>query len=96
MNAQTQTQQVSMQDQLRHAEIVQQRYTESLLRLPHVIGVGIGFAREHGIATNEIALIIMVDEKIPVDQLDLERLIPKQLDGVRVDVQPAGGMFMAG
>lgn len=86
----------NLQEQLRRAEAVQQQYSDALLRLPHVIGVGIGFARQHEAQTNQIALIVMVDEKIPQDELERDTLIPKEIEGVRVDVQPAGGMFMAG
>ena len=84
--------------QLQHAAQVQARYAEALLRKPHVVGLGVGYATRHGERTPEVALVVMVDKKLPPDQLDDDARIPAQLDGVRVDVQEMGGFaaFQAG
>lgn len=72
------------------AALVQAKYTDELLQKPHVVGVGLGMAQKDGQPTGEIALVVMVDEKLPAAQLAPEELIPAQLDGVRVDVQTVG------
>lgn len=69
---------------------VQEKYCERLMQLPHVVGVGIGYAKQHGERTSETALIVMVDHKLPENQLSPEQRIPRYLDGVRVDVQEVG------
>ncbi|NWG16063.1 MAG: hypothetical protein HXY41_05450 [Chloroflexi bacterium] len=72
------------------AAMVQAKYTDELLKKPHVVGVGLGLAHKGGQPTDEIAVIVMVDEKVAAEQLSPEDMIPAQLDGVRVDVQMMG------
>ena len=72
------------------AEQAQAKYQDMLLALPHVVGVGVGYATVSGEATSEPALIVMVDSKVPPDGLAPAELIPPHLDGVRVDVQELG------
>lgn len=73
---------------------VQARHGEALLRKAHVKGHGIGFARENGADTDQMALIVFVDEKVDLADLDPDDRIPREMDGVRVDVQ-VQGPFMA-
>ena len=72
------------------ATLVQQKYMEALLKLPHVVGVGIGFVKKDGVQTGEIGLVVMVDQKVSAQEVDPVDQIPKELDGVRVDVQEIG------
>ena len=81
--------------QVQRASEVQARYADDLMRKPHVVGVAVGYASQGGKATPEIGLVVMVDEKLPPDQLDPQDMIPTELDGVRVDVQETG-VFSAG
>ncbi len=81
--------------QVQRASEVQARYADDLMRKPHVVGVAVGYASQGGKATPEIGLVVMVDEKLPPDQLDPQDMIPSELDGVRVDVQETG-VFSAG
>lgn len=71
-------------------EQAQDKYEDMLLRLPHVIGVAIGYATVAGETVPEPALIVMVDTKIEAQGLAHSDLIPHELDGVRVDVQEFG------
>jgi hypothetical protein len=79
-----------MQQQIQRATAAQQKYVDWLMSLPHVVGVGVGFANKDGARTGDVALIVMVDHKVPEAQLAPEAIIPKELDGVRVDVQETG------
>jgi hypothetical protein len=85
----------SLEEQIQRASEVQAKYADILMSKPHVVGVGVGFAQQNGERTPTVALVVMVDEKIPLAQLALDDVIPSQLDGVRVDVQSTGG-FTAG
>jgi hypothetical protein len=58
---------------------------------PHVVGVAVGYTSRHGERTQDIGVIVMVDKKLPQDQLMPEDVIPRELDGVPVDVQETGG-----
>jgi hypothetical protein len=70
---------------------VHARYAERLMQMPHVVGVGVGYATEHGQPTDELSLIVMVDHKLKRDELAAHELLPHTLEGVRVDVQEYGG-----
>ena len=77
-------------EQLRRASEAQQKYTDKLLNYPNVVGVAVGYITRGGERTPEIGLIVMVDQKLPVAQLAPADVIPRELDGVRVDVQETG------
>jgi hypothetical protein len=81
---------MSVDEQTARAMLVQNKYTEALLKLPHVVGVGIGFVTKNGVQTDKIGLVVMVDEKISAQEIDPVDVIPKELDGVPVDVQAIG------
>src|SRR5690242_1771874 len=76
--------------QIEKLSAVQAKYVEELMKYPHVIGVGIGFAKRDGLDTAEPALVVMVDKKMPVAQLAEEDILPNELEGVRIDVQETG------
>ena len=85
----------NLEAEIARATEVQARYADLLLSKAHVVGVGVGFAHKGGAPTREVALVVMVDEKLPAAQLAADDLIPAELDGVRVDVQPTGGFSAA-
>jgi hypothetical protein len=87
-----------LDEQIRRATDVQNKYADILMSKPHVVGVGVGYATQEGEQTPEIAIVVMVDDKLPEAQLALDDLIPSRLDGIRVDVQQTGtfGTFGAG
>lgn len=74
---------------------VQAEHGQSLLVKANVTGVGIGFKRQDGKRTDQMALVVMVKEKVPLDSLAPEDRIPSEIDGIPVDVQEMGGMFLA-
>ena len=77
-----------------HMTDVQARYVDKLMQYPHVVGVALGTAQVDGQPTDEPAIVVLVDEKIPLAQLAPHEVLPSELDGVRVDVQ-ASGVFTA-
>jgi hypothetical protein len=76
--------------QVQRASEVQEKYGDRLMRLPHVVGVGVGFMLVDGERTAEVGLIVMVDTKLPEAELAPGDIVPRELDGVRVDVQETG------
>ena len=72
------------------ATLVQAKYTDMLLAIPHVMGVAIGLQQKNGVYTDEVCLVVMVDKKVPESELDSQSRIPAELDGVPVDVQEIG------
>lgn len=82
--------QEQIQQEVRRASEVQARYADQLMSKAHVVGVAVGYTAQGGETTSDIGVIVMVDQKLPSDELDPEDLIPRELDGVRVDVQETG------
>lgn len=69
---------------------VKARHEAELLRKAHVVGVAVGRAQRNAVSTDQICLIVMVDRKVPLSELQPKDLIPRQLEGVCVDVQEVG------
>ena len=72
---------------------VQVKHMDKLMSYPNVVGIGIGFATDGEKTTNTPAVIVMVTEKLPMAQLAEEDVLPKELDGVTIDVQATGGFL---
>lgn len=69
---------------------IQAKYADELMAKAHVIGIGIGLAKVDGEYTDELALVVLVDEKVPFEALAETDRIPEEIEGVRVDVQATG------
>ena len=62
---------------------VKEEVENDLLKLPGVTGVGIGKKSVGGKETDELAIIVYVEEKKDVIH---ENMIPKQIQGIQTDV----------
>lgn len=76
--------------QLRRIQAVKEKYEKRLLRKRNVVGVGIGRRQRGGQDVDEMVLTVMVRRKEPRSVLRARDVIPSELDGVPVDVQPVG------
>lgn len=56
------------------------RHTSALLTLPNVHGVGTSFRRRGGAVTDEPVIVVYVTQKIPLDALAADAVIPRELD----------------
>jgi len=83
--------QEELNQKVRKASEVQAKYANDLMRKPNVVGVAVGHPVHNGVSSPDVGVIVMVDHKVPPGQLAANDLIPKQLDGVPVDVQETGG-----
>ena len=81
---------MSQDEKTAKATLVQKKYTEMLLKIPHVMGVAVGLQKVNGTYTGDVCVVVMVDKKRPPNELAPQDLIPKELDGVCVDVQEIG------
>ena len=73
-----------------HIRQVKQAYEGQLLRMANVVGVGIGLQLQGGVRTNNPALLVMVRKKLPAELLAQSDLIPREIEGIPVDVQEVG------
>jgi hypothetical protein len=82
--------QPNVNQQVQRVSQVQAKYADMLMSMPHVVGVAVGYISEAGKRTSQIGLVVMVDHKVPASELTPDQVIPRELDGVRVDVQETG------
>jgi hypothetical protein len=75
---------------LARARAVKKAYESRLLGYPNVVGVGVGRTVREGQLTDEIGLIVLVQTKRPSSQLAERERIPREIEGVPVDVQEIG------
>ena len=69
---------------------VRARHEDELLRYPHVVGVSEGIRTKQGKPTGEPCLVVLVERKIPVGELDPGGILPAEIEGIRVDVVEVG------
>jgi hypothetical protein len=75
---------------IQQAMAVKARHESQLMQKANVVGVGIGFRERSGRLTDEVALVVNVTRKLSSDQLAPEDLIPREIEGVPVDVREVG------
>jgi hypothetical protein len=75
---------------LEEVKRVKAEYEEELMRKPGVVGVAIGHKHIKGRKTNQICIICYVIEKKRVEELEERDIIPKEIEGVLVDVVVSG------
>ena len=69
---------------------VRARREGELLRYPHVVGVTDGIRTRQGKPTGEHCLVVLVERKVPETELDRGDMLPREIDGVPVDVVEVG------
>jgi hypothetical protein len=62
----------------------------ALLHRPNVVGIGVGYKTTAKRETDELCVVVMVQQKLPPAGLPLEDLIPQEVAGVRTDVIQVG------
>jgi hypothetical protein len=65
-------------------EAVRRKYEDQLLKLPNVVGVGIGEQ------DNQPVIQVLVSRKVPESALQPDEVVPKTLEGHRTDVEAIG------
>lgn len=77
-------------EELSRVRTVKATHERELLQKPNVVGVGIGRRKKAGKSTGELSIVVSVSQKVPVDRLEPDEVIPSDLEGVPVDVQEVG------
>lgn len=65
-------------------ESVMKKHEEKLLRLPNVVGIGIGELRGKQVVK------VFVTQKVPISYLEPNEIIPKSVDEYEIDVEEIG------
>ncbi len=69
---------------------VQAEVQDELLQKENVVGVAVGYKEDKTADDGEIAVVVLVEQKLPLAALSAEDVIPKRVDGVRTDVYEVG------
>ncbi len=77
-------------ERLEQLKIVKATHEADLMRKANVVGVGIGLKQRGGEMTGEPVIVVSVAQKVPLSQLAPGDVIPRELDGMPVDVQAVG------
>lgn len=62
----------------------------NLLDQPGVVGLGVGYKRDHGAQTDNLSVVVLVEKKKPVAALLDGELIPQRIKNIPTDVQEVG------
>ncbi len=66
------------------------KHLRDLMKMPHVVGVGIGEKLKQGIPTGVICLRIYVTKKVSKEDLGVDKLVASSLDNIPTDVVEIG------
>ncbi|MPQ45014.1 hypothetical protein [Clostridium tarantellae] len=61
-----------------------------LMRLPHVVGVGMGYKCINECMTNELSIHVLVEKKVSSDSLNCCSMIPRDYKNIKTDVIEVG------
>ena len=75
---------------------VARRHVGSLKRKANVVDVGIGYRYRNGKRTDELAVVVRVDEKVALTRLRKTDRVPRSVGGVRTDVRERKVELLAG
>jgi hypothetical protein len=78
------------QAEMEHILRVLRTYQHELISKANVVGVAVGLQQKEGKPTNTLAMVVMVKQKIPNQNLPIEDQIPTSIEGIPVDVQEVG------
>ncbi len=81
---------MDQEQQTQRAIRMQEKYNEQLMALPNVVGTAVGLRKRQGQFTDQVALVVMVARKLPHASLAPAELVPRELEGVPVDVLETG------
>jgi hypothetical protein len=65
-------------------------HQDDILAKPNVVGVGVGYKVQAGRQTDELAVVVLVEQKLPRAALAPQALLTEALDGVPTDVVEVG------
>lgn len=75
---------------LQHMLQVQATFESQILSKPNVVGVAVGLKESNGTWTDTMALVALVERKVPLTALSADARIPRQIDDIPTDVYEVG------
>ncbi len=78
---------MSSREELREIKSLAAR---ELLKKANVVGVGVGYKEKHGLRTQDLSLVVLVEKKLPLTALAKRDVVPREIRGVATDVKEVG------
>nr|MBN1228708.1 hypothetical protein [Anaerolineae bacterium] len=78
---------------LRSISTVRERASRAIMGRKNVVACGIGYKSTDNQPTGELSVVVSVKQKLPVDQLDREDIIPETVEDVPTDVVETGEIY---
>ncbi len=78
------------QPTIERVRAVKSAHEADLMSRANVVGVGIGYRYRGGKRTEQVALVVMVEQKVDQRTLNEADIIPAEIEGIPVDVQVVG------
>ncbi|MEW6447781.1 MAG: hypothetical protein AB1426_06805 [Bacillota bacterium] len=72
------------------------RYKKRLLSIPNALGVGLGKKMVRGSETDQTAIVVFVEKKLPPGYLTRATMVPKTIGDVKTDVVETGRFRLLG
>lgn len=72
------------------AIMAQAMHEEELLAKNNVVGVAVGYKNQQGETNGDVAVVVLVERKLPIAALSVTDLVPKELAGMKTDVVEVG------
>ncbi|MFQ5842576.1 MAG: hypothetical protein ACE5I8_09085 [Thermodesulfobacteriota bacterium] len=69
---------------------IKEKHEASIMARKNVVGLGVGYKETKGVKTDRMALVVMVKEKVPIQELKEGDVIPAEIGGVITDVIEVG------
>lgn len=68
----------------------QASFESQILAKPNVVGVAVGLKEHEGHWTDTMALVVLVQQKLPLTALSAADRVPREIDGIQTDVYEVG------
>ncbi|MBK8022682.1 MAG: hypothetical protein IPK19_14925 [Chloroflexi bacterium] len=72
------------------AIMAQAVHEEALLSKRNVVGVAVGYKNQEGATQGDVAVVVLVERKLPIAALSVDDMVPRELEGMRTDVVEVG------
>lgn len=72
---------------------VQQGVEDDFLQFRNVTGIGAGIQQVNLVMTGTPSLLVFADQKRPIETLETNQVIPKEITGIKTDVIQTGYLF---
>ena len=84
-----------MAESRKRAREVLQKHADRLVKTYHATALDIGYREKDGVEQREgeVCLLVWVKEKLPESQVAPDKLLPKEIDGVEVDIRQGEVFF---